>query len=104
MSNSMTTMSVSAISRQIAVTWGMTRLRELEQGASLDSDTIRAILDQASHFASKELAPINASLDRAGCHLERGRVSTAPGHREAWAAYIRDGWPTLDQPMRFGGQ
>jgi 3-(methylthio)propanoyl-CoA dehydrogenase len=104
MSNEVTTMTVAAICRQIAVTAGVSRLQELAESGSLDADTLTAILDEAANFASKVLAPINVSLDRSGCRLDGGRVSTAPGHQEAWSAYIRDGWPTLDQPIGFGGQ
>jgi alkylation response protein AidB-like acyl-CoA dehydrogenase len=50
------------------------------------------------------LDPLNAVMDHHGCRLEGGRVKTAPGHAEAWAAFCEAGWQTLDKPADHGGQ
>ncbi len=71
---------------------------------SVDDATATAILDQAAAFATKTLVPLNAVMDRHGVRIENGRVRTAPGHREAWAAFVANGWPSIDQDVAYGGQ
>ena len=70
----------------------------------LSDDLVAAILDGAAAFARQELEPLNLSMDRNGCALRDGRVRTAPGHREAWQAFVAAGWPTLEAGQAFGGQ
>ena len=36
--------------------------------------------------------------------LEDGEVRTPPGFKEAYQQYVDGGWPSLDQPSRYGGQ
>jgi alkylation response protein AidB-like acyl-CoA dehydrogenase len=43
-------------------------------------------------------------MDVQGVELRGGRVHTAPGHREAWAAFVANGWPSIDQEADYGGQ
>jgi 3-(methylthio)propanoyl-CoA dehydrogenase len=69
-----------------------------------DDDVLMAILAEASRFSAEILSPLNDVMDGQGCSLDDGRVKTAHGHRDAWAAYVAAGWPTLDQPTQFGGQ
>lgn len=62
------------------------------------------VVGEAAKFAQEVLDPLNASMDIKGCRLEKGRVITAPGHAEAWAAFCEAGWQTLDKPLDQGGQ
>jgi alkylation response protein AidB-like acyl-CoA dehydrogenase len=78
------------------------RLRE--SYAVLDEGTIVAILEQAAAFATDTLEPLNRAMDVQGVELRGGRVHTAPGHREAWAAFVANGWPSIDQEADYGGQ
>ena len=78
------------------------RLRE--SYAVLDEGTIVAILEQAAAFATDTLEPLNRAMDAQGVALRGGRVHTAPGHREAWAAFVANGWPSIDHEADYGGQ
>ena len=78
------------------------RLRE--SYAVLDEGTIVAILEQAAAFATDTLEPLNRAMDAQGAQLRGGRVHTAPGHREAWAAFVANGWPSIDHEAGYGGQ
>jgi hypothetical protein len=104
MSNLIPPADVDAIKAQIEAAPGMARLREV-LGAEADAspETLRAVLDEASKFSAAWLAPLNPVMDRKGCRLEGGRVRTAPGHAEAWNAYVEAGWPGIDQPPGLGG-
>ena len=68
-------------------------------------ELIDAILGEASKFSEEVVAPLNAVGDQAGCRmLDNGEVETPPGFKEAYQQYIDAGWPSLDQPARYGGQ
>jgi len=71
----------------------------------VNQELIDAILGEASKFAEEVLAPLNVVGDEAGCEmLEDGQVRTPPGFKEAYQQYVDGGWPSLDQPSRYGGQ
>ena len=93
------------IAMQFEAAPGLSRLRALKDSfGAATPDLVQAVLDEAARFASGFLAPLNDDGDREGCVLAEGRVRTAPGHREAYDAYVAGGWPTLDQPTGEGGQ
>ncbi len=71
----------------------------------VNQELIDAILNEASKFSEEVIAPLNAVGDEAGCEmLEDGEVRTPPGFKEAYQQYVDGGWPSLDQPSRYGGQ
>jgi len=78
------------------------RLRE--SYAVLDEGTIVAVLEQAAAFATDTLEPLNRAMDSQGAQFGDGRVLTTPGHREAWAAFVANGWPSIDHEADYGGQ
>ncbi len=104
MSNLIPPADIDAIAAQIEAAPGLERLRGL-LGSEADAspETLRAVLEEASKFSTAWLAPLNPVMDRQGCRLEGGRVRTAPGHAEAWNAYVDAGWPGIDQPPALGG-
>ena len=94
-----------AILAHVEAAPGFSRVRALtESFAAATPDTVAAIVEEAERFAQAHLAPLNAAMDSGGCSLADGRVRTAPGHREAWKAYVEAGWSTLDRPEDQGGQ
>jgi acyl-CoA dehydrogenase len=80
--------------------------RALHDGlhADLSIDVVRDILEEAARFAQQELAPINRSGDRHGAQLRNGIVTTAPGFKEAYQAWVAAGWNALAGPAAYGGQ
>ncbi len=70
----------------------------------LDADTAREVLEQAARFAGEVLAPTNAPGDLAGCHWTPDGVTTPPGYREAYRAFVEGGWPALACAPDAGGQ
>lgn len=89
----------------IECAYGMDRTRAAQPSfAAATPDTLSAILNEAARFADGTLAQLNDVMDAEGCRLDSGRVKTASGHKSAWKAYVKAGWPTLDQPEEHGGQ
>ncbi|NEX63689.1 acyl-CoA dehydrogenase [Noviherbaspirillum galbum] len=73
-------------------------------GIELDAETVMAIAEEAGKLAAGCIDPINRAGDTHGARMENGGVVTAPGFREAYAAY-RDGqWSTLRFDADHGGQ
>jgi alkylation response protein AidB-like acyl-CoA dehydrogenase len=70
----------------------------------LDADTAREVLEQAARFAEQVLAPTNAGGDLAGCAWSPQGVTTPPGFREAYQAFVDGGWPALACAPEAGGQ
>lgn len=93
------------LAAQIEAAPGLERLRALSGAAArADADTVASVLREAARFCQDVLVPLNAQCDREGCKLIDGRVKLAPGHVDAWRAYVAAGWPTLDHPPELGGQ
>ncbi len=72
------------------------------EDASLDM--IDAIMAEAAKFNEQVLAPINQIGDQQGCTWTDGVVTTPDGFKDAYKQYVEGGWPTLSQPIEFGGQ
>ncbi|AWW74725.1 acyl-CoA dehydrogenase [Erythrobacter sp. KY5] len=69
------------------------------------TDMIDTVVNEAGKFCSEVLAPINQAGDEHGCtRHEDGSVTTPPGFKEAYDAYVEAGWGTLAKPEEFGGQ
>jgi hypothetical protein len=81
-------------------------LRALPKHAEIDADTINAVLEEAGKFAAEVLAPLNLSGDAEGCTLDAAthEVRAPAGFKEAYAQFVRGGWPALSADPAFGGQ
>src|SRR5437762_526046 len=67
-------------------------------------DTVDAILEEASKFASGVLDPINYSGDQEGSKWADGAVKTPKGFREAYQQFCEGGWNALPFEAEWGGQ
>jgi alkylation response protein AidB-like acyl-CoA dehydrogenase len=68
-------------------------------------DTVTAILEEASRFATEVLDPLNATGDREGSKLlPDGTVQTPAGFKAAYKQYAENGWNGLTKPVEYGGQ
>ncbi|MEQ8858498.1 MAG: acyl-CoA dehydrogenase C-terminal domain-containing protein [Pseudomonadales bacterium] len=74
----------------------------LPSGVSLD--LVEAVVEGASRFSERELAPLRSTGDREGCRLLDGSVIAPTGFKEAYRKYAEDGWPSLNGHAAFGGQ
>jgi len=69
--------------------------------ASLDEDTIRAIVEEAGKFGAEVLDPLSKIGDRTGSKLVDGQVVTPPGWKQAYQQFAEGGCPAC-RPRRSG--
>ena len=71
---------------------------------ALDAEFISSVLNESGKLAGNLLAPLNATGDAEGCHLENGIVRTPQGFKDAFDQVKAGGWPSLDCDPEYGGQ
>ncbi|MBQ0711358.1 MAG: acyl-CoA dehydrogenase C-terminal domain-containing protein [Porticoccus sp.] len=67
-------------------------------------DLVNAVFEEAAKFSEEVLTPLNAVGDKEGCQLIDGEVKTPTGFKEAYQEFVAGGWPTMEQPVEYGGQ
>ncbi len=71
--------------------------------AQVDQDTAQAILEECAKIAEQEIAPIARKGDEIGVSFIEGKVTTAPGYKQAFDTYVEGGWPALGGDINYGG-
>jgi len=79
--------------------WG-----EMFGAEEVSCDLAKAILDEGAKICETLLYPINRSGDESGCQFQEGEVKTPPGFKEAYQAYVENGWIGLGGDPDYGGQ
>ena len=64
----------------------------------------RAVLDEASRFATEVLLPLRRPSDRQGCRMGAEGVRTPDGVRSAYHRFADGGWVGARFPQAVGGQ
>lgn len=88
----------------IRVNAGIDELAQSERFAAAEPDLVEAIVDGVGQFAAGEFAPLNRIGDLEGARLENGVVRLPDGFKEAYHAYVEQGWNAIASPEEFGGQ
>ncbi|GHE81536.1 acyl-CoA dehydrogenase C-terminal domain-containing protein [Thalassotalea profundi] len=69
----------------------------------VDVETADAILQECSKIAEQVIAPISRQGDEVGVSFDNGKVTTAPGYKEAFNTYVEGGWTSLGGDPNYGG-
>ncbi|NMG45608.1 acyl-CoA dehydrogenase [Aromatoleum toluvorans] len=83
---------------------GLDEVAKLPGCEEVSPDLVDAILDEANKFASEVLAPLNRTGDQEGAKWDNGKVTTAPGWRDAYKQFTEAGWTAVACEPEFGGQ
>ena len=83
---------------------GLGAVAKLPSYEEATPDTVDAILEEASKFASEVLDPLNYPGDQEGSNWKDGKVTTPKGFKEAYRQYAEGGWSALPFDAEFGGQ
>ncbi len=83
---------------------GLTSVAKLPGYEEATADTVDAILEEASKFASEILDPINHLGDQEGSLWSEGAVRTPKGFKAAYQQYVQGGWNALPFEPQWGGQ
>ncbi len=84
---------------------GFDELQALPGWEEATPETVAELLRGFATFVADEIAPLNATGDREGCHLDpgTGRVRSPAGFARAYRRYVEAGWPTVPFDERHGG-
>ncbi|MEO0690806.1 MAG: acyl-CoA dehydrogenase family protein, partial [Pseudomonadota bacterium] len=88
----------------IQVNAGIEEIAEAEKFAHAEPDLVEAIVEGVGQFAAGEFAPLNRVGDLEGAKLENGVVRLPDGFKEAYDAYVEQGWNSIASSIDFGGQ
>ena len=69
----------------------------------VDKETSEAILAECAKIAEQVIAPLSREGDETGVQFNQGKVTTAPGYKEAFNTYVEGGWTALGGDIEFGG-
>jgi alkylation response protein AidB-like acyl-CoA dehydrogenase len=83
---------------------GLAQVAALPGNEDVSDDLVEAILEEARKFAGDVLAPLNAPGDKQGCVCKDGVVTTPDGVKEAYAAFVENGWNGIGVSADHGGQ
>jgi len=83
---------------------GLAEVAKLPGYQDASADTVDAILEEASKFASEVLDPLNYSGDQEGSVWKDGAVATPNGFKQAYKQYVDAGWGALPFEPEWGGQ
>ncbi|MCJ7725715.1 MAG: acyl-CoA dehydrogenase [Acidimicrobiia bacterium] len=82
---------------------GLPAICEFEAYPYADPEFIAGALGEAGRFAAEVIAPLNEVGDTAHSTIANGTVTTPPGFKDAYDAFVASGWPAVGFPEQYGG-
>ena len=79
-------------------------ISNLDDFSHADLEVVRDLLGEAGRFFAQTVAPLNVIGDQVGSvHNADNTVTTPPGFREAYQAYVDAGWSAVSATQEYGG-
>lgn len=88
----------------LEVNAGILDLAQDSRFAEVSPDLVQAIAEGAGQFAAGEWAPLSRVGDIEGARLVDGKVILPEGFKEAYQAYVEQGWSGVSATPEYGGQ
>ena len=84
---------------------GLKDILALPTFAEIDADTVDAILEEASKFATEQIDPINIIGDRKNSpKWDNGVVTVSPEYKNVYKQFRDNGWHAMPGAPEYGGQ
>ena len=83
---------------------GLTQIQKLPGCEDATDETVAAVLEENARFMGEVVAPLNRTGDVEPATWNDGRVTTTPGFKAAFDAFVSAGWQGVQHPSEFGGQ
>jgi len=84
---------------------GLKEILGLPAFAEIDADTVDAILEEASKFATEQIDPINIIGDRKNSpKWDNGVVTISPEYKSVYNQFRDNGWHAMPGAPEYGGQ
>ena len=83
---------------------GLADITAMPDCAEVTGDLVDAVLEEAGKFAAGVLDPLNRSGDQKGAQWADGKVTAAPGFKQAYQQFASGGWTGISGATEFGGQ
>ena len=69
----------------------------------IETDTAKAILEEAAKICEQQIAPFSAEADQRGAQLADGKVSLPEHYHTAYQSLVAGGWTSLSGDPEYGG-
>ncbi len=83
---------------------GLKQIQALPGCEDATEETVAAVLEENARFMAEVVAPLNRTGDVEAAKWDNGRVTTTPGFKQAFDAFVQAGWQGVQHPGEFGGQ
>jgi butyryl-CoA dehydrogenase len=83
---------------------GLHDVQRLPGYEEASDDTVDAVLQGCAALMSDVVAPLNRRGDTQPSSWSDGAVTTTPGFKEAFRAFVEGGWQGLPHAVEYGGQ
>jgi len=83
---------------------GLSEIASFPEFSEVSADLVAQVLGEAGKFGAEVLAPLNRVGDTQPAQLDDGVVTTPPGFKDAYHAFVEAGWNGLAGETEFGGQ
>jgi 3-(methylthio)propanoyl-CoA dehydrogenase len=83
---------------------GLRQIQSLPGCEDATDETVAAVLEENARFMGEVVAPLNRTGDVQPAKWDNGRVTTTPGFKQAFDAFVQAGWQGVQHPGEYGGQ